>query len=272
MPWYFFTFAGAPKTPDVLLDVPTGHVFMFGGAMSGTDGTEAQAKSAPTGYLFCNGAEVLQSEFPSLYAVVGTKFGTAASPGTHFVLPNYLSGVPIGHNSGDVDFNAVGNSGGSLGHSHSLADHDHDLNDHTHTLLNHTHSIPSHNHSIPNHTHATGSAGGATYTTRNVDENSGVNFVNSDPTGSPKVNVAPIRHIHELSGNLSSTPSPATSSSTSGTTSNPVSTTTTVGGSMSATTSSGALDAGGAPVSLSLPTQTYDNIPPYVSTTYLIKI
>lgn len=44
--------------------------------------------SAPTGFLTCEGQEVLQSAYPALYAAIGTAWGTASSAATHFKLPD----------------------------------------------------------------------------------------------------------------------------------------------------------------------------------------
>jgi len=54
--------------------VPTGAVFWFG------------ANAAPSGFLECNGASVLRSSEPGLFAVIGTTFGSV--DGTHFTLPD----------------------------------------------------------------------------------------------------------------------------------------------------------------------------------------
>ncbi len=55
---------------------PAGTIITFGGA------------SAPTGYLACQGQEVLISAYSSLYAAIGTAWGTASTPASHFKLPD----------------------------------------------------------------------------------------------------------------------------------------------------------------------------------------
>jgi microcystin-dependent protein len=50
--------------------------------------------SIPTGYLECNGASVLRTDYPALFAVVGTIWGTAAI--THFNLPDMRGMFPRG--------------------------------------------------------------------------------------------------------------------------------------------------------------------------------
>ena len=55
---------------------PAGTIITFGGA------------SAPTGYLACQGQEVLISAYSALHAAIGTAWGSASSPTSHFKLPD----------------------------------------------------------------------------------------------------------------------------------------------------------------------------------------
>lgn len=54
--------------------VPTGTVLPFAGTV------------APAGFLFCDGSSVLRATFATLYAAIGSNYGTA--DGTHFNLPD----------------------------------------------------------------------------------------------------------------------------------------------------------------------------------------
>lgn len=56
-------------------DSPIGTISPFGGSV------------IPSGYLLCNGAEVLKTAYAELYAVIGNSFGTA-SDNTKFKLPD----------------------------------------------------------------------------------------------------------------------------------------------------------------------------------------
>ena len=56
---------------------PAGIIQPFGGA------------TAPTGYLACEGQEVLQSAYPALYTAIGTTWGTASNAATHFKVPDF---------------------------------------------------------------------------------------------------------------------------------------------------------------------------------------
>lgn len=58
---------------------------------------------APIGYLLCDGAEVLKSAYPTLYKVIGDRYGTAEDT-SKFKLPDYRDKVP----QGASDTNAVG--------------------------------------------------------------------------------------------------------------------------------------------------------------------
>ena len=84
-------------------DAPIGTISPFGGSV------------VPSGYLLCNGAEVLKTTYAELYAVIGDAFGTA-SANTKFMLPDLRESVPkgaglTGHTVGahlDADGLAIG--------------------------------------------------------------------------------------------------------------------------------------------------------------------
>lgn len=62
--------------------VPLGTVLMFAGA------------TIPTGYMLCDGASLSRTEYPALFAVLGTTFG--APSGTTFRIPDMRGRSPIG--------------------------------------------------------------------------------------------------------------------------------------------------------------------------------
>lgn len=64
-------------------DAPIGTIVPFGGS------------TVPSGYLLCNGAEVLKTTYAELYTVIGDAFGTA-SDNTKFVLPDLRETTPVG--------------------------------------------------------------------------------------------------------------------------------------------------------------------------------
>jgi microcystin-dependent protein len=66
--------------------IPTGTVLSFAGTV------------APTGFSLCNGASLLRTAFPALFAVIGTTYGSV--DGTHFNLPDLLGRVVVGAGNG----------------------------------------------------------------------------------------------------------------------------------------------------------------------------
>ncbi len=98
--------------------IPVGSIAMFGGA------------SAPNGWLLCQGQSVLRADYPRLFAILGTTFGSA--DGTHFTLPDLQDKFPMGKSG----TKALGSTGGAatqdLSHVHSGPSHSHTADDHHH--------------------------------------------------------------------------------------------------------------------------------------------
>lgn len=61
--------------------------------------------------------------------------------------------VPVGINSSDSDFNAIGKTGGEKTHNHTSAPHTHTINGHSHTTSGHALTI----NEMPSHSHTRGS-------------------------------------------------------------------------------------------------------------------
>lgn len=89
--------------------------------------------AAPSGWLLCQGQILARSEYPELFAVVGTAFvGGAAPTAAQFRLPAMQQRVPIG---ADPTY-PLGSYGGSATHTLTEAQmpsHTHIQNAHTHT-------------------------------------------------------------------------------------------------------------------------------------------
>lgn len=66
-----------------------------------------------SGWLLCDGAEYLKTDYPTLYSVIGDTFGTHNPPSDsdHFRVPDLRGRVPIGSGHGD----ATGHTAHSLG-------------------------------------------------------------------------------------------------------------------------------------------------------------
>lgn len=73
--------------------------------------------TAPTGFLACEGQEVLQSDFPALYTAIGTTWGTASNAASHFKLPDFRGAFLRGTGSNATHNMANGNdfAGPSVG-------------------------------------------------------------------------------------------------------------------------------------------------------------
>lgn len=159
MPWTFYGSDGSALAPVEDTGLPTGWVVMYGGNSSGPSGTLTEAESAPSGFLFCNGASIDKSINPDYTNLWGelTKGGTVGLYGPFTAntatLPDFRGRIPRGAGSGSD----VGASGGSSTHTHSISNHNHDVPDHSHTIPdNHNHPM-SHSHSgIISHVHSAG--------------------------------------------------------------------------------------------------------------------
>lgn len=84
---------GTPSSSNVyvtndtfLAAFPAGIIQMYGGS------------SAPTGWLFCDGASVLRATYAALFTAISTTYGSA--DGTHFNVPDLRGRVPIGVGTG----------------------------------------------------------------------------------------------------------------------------------------------------------------------------
>ena len=98
-------------------DTPVGVIQSFGGS------------AIPTGWLLCDGAEVLKTDYVELYAVIGDAFGTA-SVNTKFVLPDLREATTKGAGETGKTVGAHVKSGG-LAVGEFLDDR---VQDHTHGL------------------------------------------------------------------------------------------------------------------------------------------
>lgn len=92
------------------------------GVNNGADGFQsgdlvptARSGAARQGFLMCWGQSLLRSDYPSLFAAIGTVYGAADS--THFNIPNGKGRVLVGLDSGVADFNTIGKTGGATTHT-----------------------------------------------------------------------------------------------------------------------------------------------------------
>lgn len=88
-----------------------GNVIGFKGSLIGEIKAFAGA-TTPTGWLDCDGSEVAKADYADLYTVIGDAWGTA-SDSDHFILPNLNGKTLVGQDTGDTDFDAIGETGGA---------------------------------------------------------------------------------------------------------------------------------------------------------------
>ena len=99
--------------------------------------------TVPSGWLLCNGAAVNRTTYASLFALLGTTYGSGDGS-TTFNVPNFKGRVPVGYDSTQTEFNAMGETGGEK----------------THTLYQD--EMPVHNHTQDAHGHNMGQTGALT--------------------------------------------------------------------------------------------------------------
>jgi microcystin-dependent protein len=131
--------------------------------------------SLEAGFLFCDGASYLKSDYPDLYAVLGDTYKLAGDASNSFRVPNLANRVLAGAASGRPIGTTYGNSTVTLNvsqmplHSHSVNDagHSHGVNDPTH---NHGVIDPGHAHNFSFQTAATDSGSNIPFVTGNTFE------------------------------------------------------------------------------------------------------
>lgn len=147
--------------------------------------------TAPSGWVFLDGAQKSRVTYKALYELWGTTFGIGDGS-TTFNLPDFRGRFYLGKAAAGTG-SVIGETGGTL--------------DHTHTMGSHTHTIPAHTHTISSdgahtHTFTTGSSGAHTHTysgTTSID-NSGA-LVRDDVLNAYAANHL---HTHTYSGTTSS--------------------------------------------------------------------
>ena len=72
--------------------------------------------SAPSGWLIADGSAVSRTTYAALFAIIGTVFGSGDGS-TTFNLPNLKGRVPVGKDSGQTEFDVVGETGGAKTHT-----------------------------------------------------------------------------------------------------------------------------------------------------------
>jgi microcystin-dependent protein len=99
--------------------------------------------TAPAGWLPCDGAVYLRTDYPALFARIGTSYNTGGESASQFRVPSKVGRVGVGVDPSQTEFAAVGRFGGAKVHILSAAE------------------LPSHNHTFQGGSHTfTWGAGG----------------------------------------------------------------------------------------------------------------
>lgn len=114
---------------DSIDTTPAGTISMFAGS------------SAPDDWLLCDGSAVSRTTYATLFGVLSTTYGSGDGS-TTFNLPDLKGKVPVGYNSADTNFDALGETGGAATHTLTSAE----MPEHTHTQNAHTHTQNAHGH------------------------------------------------------------------------------------------------------------------------------
>lgn len=84
-------------------------------------GVEAYAGSvAPAGWLLANGSAVSRTTYAALFAIIGTAYGPGDGA-TTFNLPNLKGRMPVGRDAAQVEFDVIGETGGTKAETLTLA-------------------------------------------------------------------------------------------------------------------------------------------------------
>lgn len=90
-------------------NTPVGSISLFAG------------KTAPNGWLICDGSAVSRTTYANLFSVIGTTYGKGDGS-TTFNIPNLKGKVPVGLDSDDTSFDTIGKTGGEKTHTLTRAE------------------------------------------------------------------------------------------------------------------------------------------------------
>ncbi|MGN7977446.1 DUF859 family phage minor structural protein [Microbacterium sp. 22195] len=86
--------------------------------------------TAPSGWLLCDGSAVSRTTYATLFAVIGTAYGAGNGSST-FNVPDLRGRIPVGRDSTQTEFDALGETGGEKTHKLTPSE------------------MPTHNHAAP---------------------------------------------------------------------------------------------------------------------------
>lgn len=105
--------------------------------------TQTARISSPSGWLLCEGQAVSRTEYVRLFDAIGTLYGSGDGT-TTFNVPNLKGRIPVGKDSAQTEFDALGETGGAKTHTLTEAQ----LPGHTHTFSGTTSGESGHTHNI----------------------------------------------------------------------------------------------------------------------------
>jgi len=94
---------GTPKEDDPADKTPPGAIMEFAGIVE------------PVGWMFNDGRSLLRSEYPGLYAALGTTYG--ADDIDHFNIPDMRGRTVVGLDVSQTEFDTLGKTGGEKAHT-----------------------------------------------------------------------------------------------------------------------------------------------------------
>ena len=105
----------------------------------------------PTNWLLCDGTAVSRSTYASLFAIIGTTYGSGDGT-TTFNLPNLKGKTIVGKDGAQTEFDVLGESGGAKTHTLTSAE----MPSHTHTQDAHSHTYSGTSSTDGSHSHGFG--------------------------------------------------------------------------------------------------------------------
>lgn len=152
---------GLDKLTELLaLALPVGSIQMYPKATAPT------ATSNGGTWLVCNGATLVQSNYPDLFSVIGVTYGNGGNASTHFNLPDLRSRVPVGYNVDTISGRSTrAIAVGSGTETHTLANTEIPKHTHPVTDAGHVHPIAD-----QTHTHTGANSGGTSNATLSITD------------------------------------------------------------------------------------------------------
>lgn len=149
----------------------------------------------PNGWLLCDGAAYDVGQYPELFSLIGTTYGSAPN---RFRVPDFRGRGPVGRDPNQTEFDALGKTGGEKAHTLTVSE----MPAHNHGGS--TGSAGSHSHTYGTRGFGTGTAGGTITSSANGmdgsfdDQNAQTQFggehphsITSQGAGAPHNNLQP---------------------------------------------------------------------------------